>query len=356
MKGRYFACLLLLMPLAASAGDEIGHWYVAPYLGGITPDSKWDAHNGFLAGVAGGYNLSREWSAELNFNTAKLSNNTGGERTRLSAVMLDGLRVFNRGGTFAPYLELGAGLVRSQPPFTQKTDDFALEGGIGAFIRLWEDADASHSVSLRPDVKLRADRFGQPDSQMDVLYTLGFVLSFGPGVPKPVAAAAAPPAPPPPAPPPPPPPPQVKCPGVPAGVMVDKDGCPIADVVLRGVNFETNSATLTPQSKPVLDEVAKGLKEHPRLKVEIQGHTDSTGASAYNLGLSQRRADSVREYLESQGIPAAQLTTKGYGETQPVASNATREGRLQNRRVVMHVLENPGDIPVKDAGKAQEGQ
>jgi OOP family OmpA-OmpF porin len=138
--------------------------------------------------------------------------------------------------------------------------------------------------------------------------------------------------------------------------MVDKDGCPIADVVLLGVNFETNSSTLTAQSKPVLDEVAKGLQDHHRLKVEIQGHTDSTGSAAYNLGLSQRRADSVRDYLESQGVPAAQLTTKGYGLTQPVASNATKEGRLQNRRVVMHVLENPGDIPVKDAGKAQEGQ
>lgn len=138
--------------------------------------------------------------------------------------------------------------------------------------------------------------------------------------------------------------------------MVDKDGCPIADVVLLGVNFETNSAVLIPQSKPVLDEVAKGLREHHRLKVELQGHTDSTGPAAYNLALSQRRADSVRDYLVIQGVPEGQLTTKGYGLTQPVASNASREGRLQNRRVVMHVLENPGDIPVKDAGKAQEAQ
>ncbi len=122
------------------------------------------------------------------------------------------------------------------------------------------------------------------------------------------------------------------------------------------MNFETNSANLTAESRPVLDEVAKGLREHHRLKVELQGHTDSTGPAPYNLKLSQRRADSVRDYLVSQGVPQSQLTTKGYGETQPVASNATKEGRLQNRRVVMHVLENPGDIPVKDAGKAQEGQ
>lgn len=122
------------------------------------------------------------------------------------------------------------------------------------------------------------------------------------------------------------------------------------------MNFETNLATLTKQSKPVLDEVAKGLKEHHRLKVELQGHTDSTGSAAYNLGLSQRRADSVRDYLVSQGVSEGQLTTKGSGETQAVASNATQAGRLQNRRVLMRVLQNPGDIPVKDAGKAQEGQ
>ncbi len=137
---------------------------------------------------------------------------------------------------------------------------------------------------------------------------------------------------------------------------MDKDGCPIADVVLLGVNFATDSSTLTAQSKPVLDEVAKGLIAHPRLKIEIQGHTDSTGSATHNLGRSQRRAEAVRDYLISQNVPAGQLMTKGYGQTQPVQSNATPQGRLQNRRVVMHVLENPGDIPVKDAGKALEAQ
>ena len=143
---------------------------------------------------------------------------------------------------------------------------------------------------------------------------------------------------------------------MPAGVTVDEDGCPIADVVLLGVNFQTNSSTLTGQSEPVLNEVAKGLRDHHRLKVEIQGHTDSTGTADLQPRLSEQRADSVRDYLESQGVSAAQLSTKGYGRDAADGEQRDPGRRLQNRRVVMHVLENPGDIPVKDAGKAQEGQ
>ena len=73
------------------------------------------------------------------------------------------------------------------------------------------------------------------------------------------------------------------------------------------MNFAFNKSDLTSESRPVLDGVATGLKNHPRVKVEIQGHTDSVGAAAYNLKLSQRRAESVREYLLSDGVNADQL-------------------------------------------------
>jgi OOP family OmpA-OmpF porin len=132
---------------------------------------------------------------------------------------------------------------------------------------------------------------------------------------------------------------------------VDEQGCPYPGVVLRGVNFETNSDVLTAQSLPVLYKVASGLAQHPHMKVELQGYTDSTGSAAYNLGLSQRRADAVREYLMRRGVAGDQLLAKGYGEG---PATRPRPGRLSNRRVVMHVLENPRDIPVKDEGKAQE--
>jgi len=100
--------------------------------------------------------------------------------------------------------------------------------------------------------------------------------------------------------------------------------------------------------------VAEGLKKHPRVKVEIQGHTDSVGKAAYNLKLSQHRAETVLSYLVSDGVSADQLTAKGYGETQPVASNKTDDGRAKNRRVVMYVLSNPGDVDVKGQGTAQD--
>jgi OmpA-OmpF porin, OOP family len=119
------------------------------------------------------------------------------------------------------------------------------------------------------------------------------------------------------------------------------------------VNFETNSAVLTTDSYPVLDKVAAGLVEHRRLRVEVQGHTDSTGAKAYNMTLSAKRADSVREYLLHKGVDSTQMVSKGYGPTQPVADNATKDGRAKNRRVVMQVLENPGDVEVKGAGTSE---
>ena len=139
-----------------------------------------------------------------------------------------------------------------------------------------------------------------------------------------------------------------QCPGTPRGVAVDNVGCPLKGAItLRGVNFEFNSANLTAGSRAPLDEVAADLKEHPRLKVELEGHTDSSGADAYNLKLSQRRAEAVREYLLSQGVNSSQLSARGYGESKPVGDNKTEEGRAENRRVVMSVTENPGDVEVK---------
>ena len=100
-----------------------------------------------------------------------------------------------------------------------------------------------------------------------------------------------------------------------------------------GILFDLDSATIRPESKPVLDEVLGVLKGEAGWKVLIEGHTDSSGADAHNLELSQRRADSVKAYLVSGGIDAGRMRTKGFGESKPVADNATELGRAQNRRV-----------------------
>ena len=104
-------------------------------------------------------------------------------------------------------------------------------------------------------------------------------------------------------------------------------------LVLEGVNFEYDSAKLTAGSAATLDKVAASLIEHTEAKIEIDGHTDSKGNDAYNLSLSRKRANAVKDYLVSKGVNAAQLSAKGYGEKQPIASNDTEDGRSHNRRV-----------------------
>lgn len=107
------------------------------------------------------------------------------------------------------------------------------------------------------------------------------------------------------------------------------------------VRFNIASARLTDEARAALDEFAGRVKALDRaVWIEIQGHTDSTGSESYNLELGQNRAEAVRTYLSQQhAIPLARMSTISYGESAPVASNSTREGRRQNRRVVLVVLE-----------------
>ena len=103
------------------------------------------------------------------------------------------------------------------------------------------------------------------------------------------------------------------------------------------MKFATNSADLLPESIPVLDRAVATLKRYPELNIEVAGHTDDRGADAYNLQLSARRAESVLTYLKDHGVTNL-LTSRGYGESEPLASNATADGRAQNRRVVLRAL------------------
>ncbi|TDT43044.1 OOP family OmpA-OmpF porin [Halospina denitrificans] len=104
---------------------------------------------------------------------------------------------------------------------------------------------------------------------------------------------------------------------------------------LDGVTFEFDSATLTPNARVVLMRVARDLEYHSDVTVQIRGHTDSIGTAEYNRKLSQDRADSVKDFLVSQGIAEERITTKGFGFSKPVATNDTEEGRRLNRRIEM---------------------
>jgi outer membrane protein OmpA-like peptidoglycan-associated protein len=106
---------------------------------------------------------------------------------------------------------------------------------------------------------------------------------------------------------------------------------------MSDVLFDTAKWTLRPGAREKLAKVSGIVLAHPGLKLEVEGHTDSVGSDEYNMQLSEKRAEAVREYLISQGISDANVTAKGFGKTMPVASNDTAAGRQQNRRVELVV-------------------
>ena len=148
-----------------------------------------------------------------------------------------------------------------------------------------------------------------------------------------------------------------KCPGTPRGVQVDANGCPppapqveavvveqvVVEkeevIVIRDVHFEFDSARLTAADKQRLNTIATRLKqEAPSARLSVSGHTDSVGADSYNQKLSERRAHSVTDYLVESGIPRNSfVSVVGAGESQPVADNATAEGRAMNRRTEIKI-------------------
>ncbi len=162
-----------------------------------------------------------------------------------------------------------------------------------------------------------------------------------------------------------------QCPATPIGVLVDEKGCRVdsdgdgvpdvidrcpdtnlddrpdesgcsavqrGQFVLPAIRFGIGSTEIRPGSSPALDEVAGILKQNPDIVVEIGGHTDTEGPAKVNRAISLQRAEQVKAYLVSQGVPASRLTTKGYGEVHPIASNRDAAGRAKNRRIEFKVL------------------
>ncbi|NCG17624.1 MAG: OmpA family protein [Rhodobacterales bacterium] len=143
------------------------------------------------------------------------------------------------------------------------------------------------------------------------------------------------------------------CPDVPEtrNNYLDEDGCPDSAPTLvkvtrtmveirETIQFETGSATLKAESFKVLDEVVTVLKDVPDMRMRVEGHTDSQGGDDFNMKLSQERANSVRIYLESKGTAGSRLTSKGHGETRPIDTNRTPDGRAMNRRVEFHIVKD----------------
>ena len=239
-------------------------------------------------------------------------------------------------GNFRPFLAGGLGALTHRRIGDEGTG-LSLSYGLGATARFAEHWSGRVQWIMRKDVDGASVPYNE--SYTDSILSIGLSYDFG---------GKAPPPPPPAEPPPPPPPPpnpdldgdgvlneHDKCPDTRPGAVVDLDGCEVEAVIeLPGVYFDFDKATLKPEAKVVLNEAAALLNQHERVVVEVAGHTDSTGSDAYNQGLSERRANAVADYLSANAdVPRSVFTTSGMGESQPVATNETAEGRQLNRRV-----------------------
>jgi outer membrane protein OmpA-like peptidoglycan-associated protein len=295
------------------------------------------------------------------FNLYGLSSNrksaSGSDKAWGGGVSLN-VYPFKRSPGIAPFVSIGGGVENDRTSaFGNKTSGVAHAGG-GVLIAL----NQSHTASLRLEGGRYVDfndKFN-PDRNrvLDTRVSAGIQIALGgypvaaPPAPAPVPVAAKP-APAAVAPPPPPPPAAPKdsdgdgvpdsidqCPNTPHGMKVDDKGCAIkaASITLHDITFETDKAVLTMEAKKSLDTVVAGLKGQPSMTLQIDGHTDSTGSAAHNLKLSKERAASAKQYLVDSGIAASRLQTEGYGQTKPIASNSTKTGRAENRRVEFKVL------------------
>lgn len=353
----------------------------AKYISGMGvayfPDSVLQLDDGFGARGLVGLPLTPGLNLELGVIGYAAESDNGGPDLEQYGAGADLMFPFAR-GKITPFLLLGGGFLRAEAGNIQRLNNGYANAGLGALFDLgkgWGIRAEGRYVALFPEGKADIDE-GHLD---DALASLGLQYTF---------QQPEPPAPPPPPPPPPPavvaPPPDAdgdgvadsedQCPNTPTGVQVDTRGCPLdgdgdgvpdyldkcpnttrglkvdADgcvrqaqtIVLQNVNFEFDSATLTPDARAVLLGVSRGMISQPDLMVEIAGHTDSLGSDSYNQRLSERRAASVKSYLVAQGVAPTQLISRGYGEREPVAGNDTESGQAQNRRVEFRVLSKPG--------------
>jgi OOP family OmpA-OmpF porin len=337
------ACLAVGLAQSAQAREEPGQAYLTPMATYINPDGRVggsDLEDGVKGGLVGvGYALEEHWNIELFLQRLSLENEAGSADLDQTGLALNLLNVYNRDGRFSPYLLGGVGFVNDDAGGTiGDEDNFQAQGGVGMFWNLFGER-----VSLRTEALYRWE---DADSSLgDFLVNAGLQIALGgrKEAPAPVAAPAPAPAPAAAAPPPPAPPADSdgdgvvdasdQCPDTPKGDRVGAQGCSCD--VTRQVRFAVDSAELTAEGRATLDELADTLTRLKFVSGTVIGHTDSTGAEAYNQKLSERRAQTAAAYLESKGIAAGRLTASGAGESQPAADNGTSAGRAENRRVVL---------------------
>lgn len=347
-RNRLMASIALGLFAAAGAAQAADGWYVAPAVGYYNSDEDRLTEEGSVFGALGigkyfGNNAALEFSIDrTNRDNRNFANNpASGTWANLGASLT--YRQFFGDGNFKPYLLVGGGASRHDRDGSDPGWDFMAQAGGGLSYQFTERARGRAEAFYRYDMDDEslpgADNFG------DWVIALGMQIALGevevPVEPEPYVA------------PPPPPEPHCseldgdgdgvndcddRCPNTAPGTVVGPDGCELQVAIdLRGVEFDFDKSTLRPESQQTLNEATEVLKQYPDIRVEVAGHTDSIGTEEYNQGLSERRAAAVYDYLVANGIDGSRLNSRGYGETSPIADNATREGRQRNRRTELVV-------------------
>ena len=354
--------LILIASLAATglamgtttlSADEAQPWHVTGQIGGVDLQTSRDTRNNdVMWGVGFGRFFGNNFSLDLEYDEFK--GTYRGYNTAAPGATYDKWGLSNYGVVgryfvgdkmWRPYVLGGVGAQKHRSVLDEGRN-MSLSYGLGL------QGQLSKHWSLRAQAMWRRDLDGksQPvhSKYVDFYYSIGLSFDFGGrDEPAPVAAPVAAPVE---KPKPKPVNPDLdgdgvlnqhdKCPNTRPGAVVDLDGCEVEAVIeLGGVHFDFDKATLKPEAVAVLNIAAGRLQQHERVVVEVAGHTDSKGSDQYNQGLSERRAKAVKDYLNSKGVKANRLSAKGYGESQPVASNDTDEGRAENRRVELIILD-----------------
>jgi len=364
-----FAGLALVAASAARAGQPEDSWYIAPGVHAMWMDDERHVDDDWAAQLAVGKAINKYWDIELDAWYGKFDG-AGGNDLELTSLGVNALAVFYRESRIAPFILIGGGAQKDDFDVTGSQTNPYIDLGAGVLITLAQSQDCSRGLALRGEVRGRNDFVGGQNDRL-VDYMAGLKLLFYWGGKSCLVAEEKP------LPPPPPPPPAApadsdgdgvpdtadRCPGTAAGVPVDATGCeldtdgdgvpdhrdkcpntPKGDRVDADgcsltrrleVFFDNDSSKLKPESYDDMNLAVELLKRVPAATAVIEGHTDSNGPDAHNQRLSEARAKAVRDYMVSMGIDPSRLEARGFGESQPVADNATAEGRAQNRRVVL---------------------
>ncbi|MDO9169710.1 MAG: OmpA family protein [Methylobacter sp.] len=329
------------MPLAEAA-DQIqdDRWYIAPFASFVRTGGDRNSSDGWGGGMGIGKILDKHFNVEVKGFYQEFGGANG--PWSLTGGTADLQYYFSR-DKFSPYTVIGLGGMNSCASANCGAGIIG-EAGAGFTYELHDNFLLRSDVRYRYNNNLNAHVQPGTDEFHDMTVNVGFVIPFG-DKPKPAEKYEAPVA--------------VAavadcstldsdadgvnncldlCPDTLKDTTVDHTGCPVK-LVLKGQHFEYNSAKLTLNAKHILDLVAENIVTHPlKNDIEVQGHASSEGADDYNMRLSQKRAQSVVDYLKMKGV-TNRLVAKGYGETQPIADNSTEAGRSENRRVELIWIE-----------------